>query len=87
MRVVLAVDKAIPQLVFHLSYPSHKTLQLCLVPFLLFVLTCRPGRRLVGIWLHVQRPLAGAGTKRTRFHILRMKTEGGGEKNNGCITR
>lgn len=85
--MVLAVDKAIPQLVFHLSYPSHKTLELRLLPLLLFVLMCRPEGKLVAIRMHVQRPLAGAGMERTGFHILGMKTESGGEKNNGWITR
>lgn len=34
VRATLAVDKAIPRLVFHLSYPSHKTLQRCFTALL-----------------------------------------------------
>lgn len=45
----------------------------------LFVLMCRPRRGMVGIRIHVQSPLARAGTERTGFHILRMKTGKGGE--------
>lgn len=55
---------------------SHRTLQLCSLPFLVFVLVCRPNGRLDAIRMHVQRPLAGAGTERTGFQILRMKTRG-----------
>lgn len=67
MRVALAVDKAIPQLVFHLSYPSHKTPQLCLLPLFLFVLLYRPKGRLIATPMHVWRPLAGDRDRQDRI--------------------
>lgn len=70
MRATLAVDKAIPRLVFHLSYPSHKTLQRCLLSFFLFVLMCRLEGRIVGLRMQAQRPLADGDGKDRISHSL-----------------
>lgn len=87
VRATLAVDKAIPRLVFHLSYPSHKTLQRCLLSFFLFVLMCRLEGRIESSASECKRSAPWPmGTERTGSHIPRVKT-GGGERNDGWITR
>lgn len=84
VRVAQAVDKAIPELVFHLSYSSQKILQLCL---LLFVLTFRQEGRIFSTLMLAERPLAnGTGTER-RFYVLTKMERGGERKKNGWITR
>lgn len=77
VRATLAVDKAIPRLVFQLSYPSHKTLQRCLLTFFLFVLMCRLEGRIVGLRMQAQRPLANGGGK---DRISHSQDEDGGQR-------